>query len=184
MSHVVSIEVGVVLARETLDNAWQDHRWRAVAVLLDAPPVEDWREHVRDGDTVFWHAATLPLQLHRKETAAYKINLETGEPAIWIVLRENPGGSGRPVEVHLVSASPHEVQAYGEMEQERVESVPMPEPLIALLQDFIARHHREEPFIKRQRDKHHREEDHKFGNQPIFARGVRRPPGQGGDGHA
>ena len=34
-----------------------------------------------------------------------------------------------------------------------IEQVPMPLSLIAWVRDFIEEHHKEEPFIKRQRDK-------------------------------
>ena len=43
----------------------------------------------------------------------------------------------------------------------------MPDALIELLEAFVAEHHVEEPFVKRQRQKHHRAEEHKFGQEPI-----------------
>lgn len=181
MGHAVTIDIGVILAREPLDNPWQDHRWRAVDVILDAAPVSQWREHGRLGDTVLYHAATLPLALHRKETAAYIVNLETGEPAVWIVLRQDPAAA-EPVQVHAVSASPHDVQAYGESETETVTSVPMPEPLQRLVEHFIAGHHVAEPFVKRQRQRHHVPEEEKFGQEPIFTRPARKRGGYDGRG--
>ena len=184
MGHAVTIQVGVIVAREELDNPWQDHRWRAVDVILDAPAITEWQEHGRVGDTVLYHAATLPLELHRKETQAYCLNMDGGDPAVWIVLRVDPARADtRPVEVHAVSASPHDVQAYGESELETIQSVPMPAPLRALVEHFVARHHVEEPFVKRQRQKHHKPEDEKFGQQPIFQRGGGLPPGRGSNSH-
>ena len=172
MGHAISVQVGVIIGQERLGNAWEDHRWRAVDVILDAPPVADWREHGSADEMKLYHAATLPLELHRKETPAYRLNLDSGEPAVWIVLRQDPGGSAmRPVEVHLVSASPHDVQAYGESETETIQSVPMPAPLVALVEHFIARHHVDEAFVKRQRARHHQPEQEKFGQEPIFERG-------------
>ncbi len=185
MGHTLTIQVGVIVAKEVLDNPWQDHRWRAVDVILDAPAIDDWREVGRDGETIFYHAATLPVELHRKETPGYRVNLETGEPAVWIVLRQDPAAeAGRPIVVHAVSASPHDVQAYGESEVETINSVPMPAPMRALVEHFIALHHVEEPFFKRQRQRHHQPEDEKFGQQPIFKRNDGRPVpsrGSGGD---
>lgn len=172
MGHAIEIAVGVIIAQEAVESAWEEHRWRAVAVLLDAPAVDDWREYGREGETVFYHAATLPLELHRKETPAYLLNLSSGEPEVWIVLRQDPASAGtRPVVVHAVSASPHDVQVYGESEVETINSVPMPAPLVALVEHFIAQHHVEEPFVKRQRQRHHQPEQEKFGQQPIFQRG-------------
>ena len=99
-------------------------------------------------------------------------------------MREDPfSTAARPVTVHAVSASPHDVQVYGENEGEIIYSVPMPEPLQALVKDFIARHHVEQPFIKRQRQRHFQPVEEKFGQQPIFERGAtaknRKGPGHG-----
>jgi len=168
MSSTISIPIGVVVAREKIDHPWQDYIWRTVDVFLHAPEVEGWRELRRDEKFVYFHAATLPLELHRKETAAYKINLETGEPAVYVILRHDPAAaSERPV-VHMVTASPHDAQAYGESGIEKIDLVPMPEPLVELLREFVAEHHVEEPFIKRQRQRFEVEEEHRFGQEPIF----------------
>ena len=37
--------------------------------------------------------------------------------------------------------------------EDLVEAVPMPEPVLAWMQDFVGQHHVEEPFVKRKRDK-------------------------------
>ncbi len=184
MSHAVTIEVGVVVAREKIDHPWQDYRWRAVSVFLDAPAKADWRELRRGPGFIHYHAATLPLVLHRKETTGYRVNLANGVPSIYVVLREDPTASD-PVQVHLVSASPFEVQAYGESGMETVERVAMPERLVAVVQAFVDEHHVEEPFVKRQRQRF-ADEGEQFGQEPIFVlrerlqAGARRAGG-GGD---
>lgn len=169
MSASISIPVGVVVAREKIDNPWQDYVWRPIGVFLNAPEIDDWRELRRDATSVHYHAATLPLELHRKETAAYQVNLETGAPAVYVVLRSDPGAaSERPVSVHLVTASPHDAQAYCESGIETIELVPMPGPLVEAVREFVAVHHVEQPFVKRQREKYVIEGEHRFGQEPIF----------------
>ena len=79
--------LGVVIERRDIDNPWQDHAWRAVAVIPGAPEAESWRVLNRGEDWVQYHAATLPLELHRKETEAYKVNLAEQTPVIYVVLR-------------------------------------------------------------------------------------------------
>lgn len=174
MSHVVSIPLGVVVARERIDHPWQDYRWRPVSVFLDAPPVEGWRELRRGAGFVHYHAATLLLDLHRKETTSYQVNLANGLPSVYVVLREREGESETPMEVHLVTASPFEAQAYDGSGFEIVERVEMPDRLVALVERFIAEHHVEESFAKRQRARHHVEEEHKFGQEPVFVLRERR----------
>jgi len=167
MGSSLTIPLGVVIAREKIDHPWLDTRWRPVSVFLNAPPAE-WRTLRRGTDITHYHAATLPLELHRKETMAYQVNLANGEPSVYVVLREDPSfPPDRPVEVFLVTASPFEAQAYGESGFEIVDRVPMPEPLVVLVEEFIAAHHVDEPFVKRQRQKRQAEDEHKFGQEPI-----------------
>ena len=166
MDRVLSVSLGVVIAREKIDHPWQEYAWRPVSVFLNAPEIEDWRELRRDATAVHYHAATLPLELHAKETIGYVANLDAGEPLVYVVLREG-GDSGKPIDVAVVTASPYDAEVYGYDGSEIVGTVAMPAPLIELLEAFVAEHHVEEPFVKRQRQKHHRAEEHKFGQEPI-----------------
>jgi hypothetical protein len=175
MDRALSIPLGVVIARERIDHPWQEYAWRPVSVFLNAPEVGEWRELRRDAGATHYHAATLPLELHAKETLGYRANLAEATPSVYVVLREG-GPGGVPMHVALVTASPHEAEAYGQVSEEIVGAVAMPEPLVELIEAFVAEHHVEEPFIKRQRQKHHRAEEHKFGQEPI-AELRRRQPG-------
>jgi uncharacterized protein DUF3305 len=166
MQRVLSIALGVVIARDKIDHPWQEYAWRPVSAFLNAPEVSEWRELRRDATSTHYHAATLPLELHAKDTLGYQANLADDAPLVYVVLREG-GEHGRPVHVALVTASPHEAEAYGHGNEEIVGSVAMPQPLVELVEAFVAEHHTEEPFVKRQRQKHHQAEEHKFGQEPI-----------------
>lgn len=162
------IPVGVVIARERISHPWQSHRWRPVSVFLDAPEIDGWRELQRDSNSIVYHAATLNLELHRKETTAYRVNLANGEPSVYVVLREDPDSEDDwPVEVHLVTASPFEAQSHGDVGLDTVEGVPMPPRLVEMLRQFIEMHHEEETFYKRKRRPHVMADEHKFGQEPI-----------------
>jgi Protein of unknown function (DUF3305) len=170
MSSAFAIPVGVVIAREKISHPWQTHRWRPVSVFLDAPQVDGWRELRRDENAVLYHAATINLELHRKETTAYRVNLANGEPSVYVVIREDPESDHRwPVEVHLVTASPFEAQSHGDVGLDSVEGVPMPPRLVETVRQFIAVHHEEKAFYKRKRQPHVRGEEHKFGQEPLVA---------------
>ncbi len=171
MGRVVNVTLGVVAAREAVDSPWQNHIWRAVSVFLDPPPLTDgWRE-LRRGDTfVHAHIANLDLELHRNETPGYIANLQSGSPSIYVVLREGAANGGEePIHAHLLTASAHDVEAYGHTPADIIGEVAMPEPLLELVEAFIVTHHREETFVKRQRQKHHVTEEHKFGQEPVQA---------------
>ncbi|HEX6143462.1 MAG TPA: DUF3305 domain-containing protein [Geminicoccaceae bacterium] len=156
-----SMPLGVVIERRALDNPWQQWRWRPVAVLPGAAVVEDWRELMRGGGWVRWHAATLPLVLHRKETEAYRANLSGRLPVIYVVLRKtapSAATAGKEFKPFLVTASPYEAEGYLESGEEIVEGVAMPPVLLGWVQAFIDRHHVDEPFVKRKRKRDKGEE--------------------------
>lgn len=149
----VTIPLGIVIRKAPGVTRWAAWSWRAVAVLPGAGPA-DWREMRRDGEVVEYHAATVPLELHRTQTEAYLQGISSRVPAIYVVMRPNarPEQSPAPYEVMLATASPFEAQDYTETGEEVVEKVPMPEGLVAWVRDFIATHHEQEAFRKRRRD--------------------------------
>jgi Protein of unknown function (DUF3305) len=153
MERSIRIPLGVVLERRELDNRWQPFAWKAVAVIPGAPPVAAWRELARGHRVVRWHAATLPLELHRAETEAYRVNLSGRSPSAYVVLRKTAPSettAGNDVVPFLVTASPYEAEGYLEGD-DAVEAVPMPDALIAWVQAFVERHHVDQPFVKRER---------------------------------
>lgn len=145
------IPLGVVIRKQPGVTRWARWVWRPVAVLPGAAPAE-WRELRREGEAVEYHAATVPLEVHRAETEAYRVALSREPPSVYVILRpaEAPGAA-QPMEVFRVTASAFEAQDYLDSGEEIVEPVPMPPALIAWLSDFVGRHHRDEPFVKRKR---------------------------------
>lgn len=146
-----SIPVGVVIRKQPGVTRWAKWIWRAVAVLPGAKPAE-WYEMRRDGDAVEYHAATVDLEVHRKETEGYRVSLSTDPPSVYVVLRptEDPEAE-HDVEVFRVTASAFEAQDYLDSGEEIVEPVPMPPQLLAWLTSFVEVHHVDEEFHKRKR---------------------------------
>ena len=169
-----AMPMGVVIERREVDHAWQDHCWRPVSVIPGAGPVDGWQVLDSGAGWTRFHAATLDLELHRKETEAYKVNLSSAPPRVYVCLRveEEAPDPGREVAPFLVTASPYEAQDYIDSGDDIVEGVPMPEGVIAWIQDFVARHHVDEPFVKRKRARH----------DPDAAAFGRPPPGRGAGG--
>ena len=164
-----TIPLGVVVVREKIDHPWQEYRWRALSVFLDAPEKANWRQLVNEPGQTQYHAATLPLVLHRKETMSYRVNLANGEPSIYVVLREESDPESQfPVSVHTVTASPFEAQMHGDLAFDSVDRVAMPLRLLALIEAFVDEQPVDEAFVKRKRVPHApREEEHRFGQEPI-----------------
>ena len=146
-SAVDRTSVGIVLERRKSSHPWQDHCWRAQALIAEGGPDDEWRLLAEGPGWQRFYAGALPLELHRGETEGYRENLLSSRPAIYVVLRR--GLKGRELAPLLITACPHEAQSYGGEGEDIVEAVPMPAILAAWIGRFVARHHVEKPFVKR-----------------------------------
>ena len=152
----LTMPMGVVVERRDSNNQWIDFDWRVVSVLPGAAEINDWVElrsgTDEQGGWVQYHAATLPLEIFRKETEGYKFNLTLEQPSIFIVMRESDDEEDEhDVFPFLVTVCPYEAQDYLDSSEEVVDNVPMPETVMAWLADYIEQHHVDEPFKKRKR---------------------------------
>jgi len=170
------LPVGIIVERRKIDHAWTDWSWKVIDIVVAPPPIEDWTV-LRSGENWTWfHAATSEIELHAKEAEAYVFNMKAVKPAVYVVLTDDEDIEAEiPLRVHLITASPYEAQDYLDSGEDMVESMEMPPEVVAWVDDFIEEFYVEEPFIKRQRDKH-KNEEHKFGQEPIFEMRKRQMP--------
>jgi hypothetical protein len=70
---------------------------------------------------------------------------------LWVALR--PSGVDPPYEVFAVTADPSEGEAWTETGTDLVDVVTMPEVVRETIDAFVAEHHVEQPFHKRERDR-------------------------------
>jgi Protein of unknown function (DUF3305) len=147
---LLSIPVGVVVERLKAASAWVDFVWRPASVLEGVPTAPAWTPLGPVGDSTPYYAGTATIELHRTETANYMNNLGSDAPLLWVVLR--PSGGDPPYDVLTVTADPAEGEAFTEAGNDIVETVPMPAGIAGAVEAFIAEHHVERPFFKRQRE--------------------------------
>ena len=147
---LLSICVGVVVERHKATSPWLDFVWRPVSVLAGVPTAAAWTLLGPAGDMTTFYGGSATIELHRTETANYRSNLDSGAPLLWVVLR--PTGAAQPYDVQAVTADPAEGEAFSEAGNDLVETVPMPDTIAETIEAFIAEHHVERPFYKRQRD--------------------------------
>jgi hypothetical protein len=146
---LLRIPVGVVVERRKSESPWVDFVWRGTGVLPDEPEMTPWtviRE--QEGLTLFY-AGSATVDLYRSESARYRDNLASGAPSVWIVL--TPSEGAWPYAVSAVTADPAEGEAFTEAGANLVEAAPMPELLHEAIENFIAEHHVETEFVKRER---------------------------------
>ncbi|MHA7854005.1 DUF3305 domain-containing protein [Marinobacter shengliensis] len=147
------LPVGAVVRRTPGVTRWARHIWTPVAVIPGAPEAF-WKEMVRDGEVVDYHAGTVTMQLYRADAEAYLVSLNMITPSVWVILdRDQSGQSPSGWFVSDITASAYEAQDALDSGESIVEPVPIPESLAAWIKEFIDLHYIEEPFKKRRRDK-------------------------------
>lgn len=148
---MVVLDVALAVERRELSGPWGGVAWRPVAVLPAGAAAAPWTPLASGEASTTFFAGEIGIELHSAETGSYRDNLATGEPLLWAVLRDSPDPPG--VRVMMLTADPAEGEAMTEAGSNVVETVPMPVWLAEQVRDFVAQHHVERPFIKRQRDR-------------------------------
>ena len=146
----VSLPVGVVVGRRKADSPWLDYVWRPISVLVGEMEAAPWTALGEEGGMALFYAGGAEVELHRTATIGYRDNLATGTPLLWVALR--PTSTEPPFTVLAVTADAAEGEALTQAGDDLVETVPMPETIRRQVEAFVAEHHVERPFVKRQRD--------------------------------
>jgi hypothetical protein len=145
------IPVGVVVERRKAESTWADFLYRPVSVLEGVPAAAPWTQIGVQGDLTIYYAGEAAIELHRTETANYSDNLASGAPRLWVILRPGLGEVG--LDLLLVTADPAEGEALTGAGNDLIESVPMPGSIRRIVENFIAEHHVDQSFFKRERSK-------------------------------
>jgi hypothetical protein len=143
--------VGVVVERHKAKSPWLDFLCRPVSVLAGIPAAAPWTVIRCAGDVTTFYAGEAVIELHRTETANYRDNLASGTPKLWVVMRPAEGEAG--FDLLFVTADPAEGEALTGAGNDLVEAVAMPALISGIVESFIALHHVEQSFFKRQRDR-------------------------------
>jgi len=147
----VGIPVAVLAERRPGVTKWAEHVWRVVEVLEAAPPVPAWTLLREEAGRSLFFAGEAEVLLHPTDTTNYKHNLEAAQPLVWAVLREGATPSGFVLQT--VTVDPGEAHLHADAGNDLVEALPMPPGLRAAATEFVARHHKEQAFFKRKRDR-------------------------------
>lgn len=149
------IPVGIVARRTPGVTRWAKWSWKVTSILPGAGPA-DWKILRDDNGITEYHVATLPMDLWASDTDAYLNALSARVPGVVVVMQEDTRDDAPMPWVPLtVTASPYDGQDYMDSGDGLIEQVPMPDGLIAWVQEFCDAHHVDEAFVKRRRDKKH-----------------------------
>lgn len=146
------LKVGAVVRRSPGVTQWAREVWKPVAVIPGAPEAF-WKELLREGETVDYHAATVAMELFRADVEGYLVSLNMASPSVWIVMdKDQTSQSPSGWVVSTITASAHEALDALDSGESIVEAVPIPESMAAWIKEFVDMHYIEEPFKKRRRD--------------------------------
>lgn len=149
----MEVPLGIVLRRRPGVTRWAKWAWSAIAVIPHAGP-GGFRVLRQEGDVTDFHAATVPLDLHRTEVESYRISLMMTPPSVFVVLNKGAdAGNEHGIGVHTVTASADRAQEWQDSDEVMVEPVAMPDQLLLQIKEFCDAHFREVPFVKRKRDR-------------------------------
>lgn len=138
-----TLRLGVVARSHPPVSQWAERVLRPFAVMTDLPPLAPGTLMAEAEGVRTQYLGDHALTLYSSETKHYRDNLAQARPAIWVALAGE--------EVRLATADPYEGEALASDPEKVVEAVAMPPALAARIEEFIACHHREEPFVKRRR---------------------------------
>ena len=150
MTGAERMSVGIILERQQVDQAWTQERWRLVEVLPGQPVAEPWAVLAEGKGWERFYAGSTVVELFPCETAAYRDNLASARPAVYVILRR---GGPHGIEIHAATVDPGEIEAHSDAGDDLIEPFPLPAPMELWVRVFVDRHHVERPFYKRQRDR-------------------------------
>jgi hypothetical protein len=141
------MDLGVVLRRRPGAGSWGQETWEVAALV---PPAEAAAGSALNPSGGLIYGGAFPVVLHRGETAAYRDNLASEHPMVWVAMAED--ATETPT-IRAVTVHPGEGEALAGDVGLVVEAVPMPRDMMAAIAEFVATFHVARPFVKRSRTK-------------------------------
>ncbi len=147
--------VDVVMERVPLANRWASERWQPAEVI----PVAEGQgtggapECLRDDATGSrWRFPGLSIELHPSEAEGAFLNLTSPTAVAFVMWRlDDEEGAVPPARPLIVTLSYNQAGRFMDG-GERVDNVPLAEPLRAWLAAFVAEHYKPEPKRKVRRN--------------------------------
>lgn len=159
----------IVERREIKRDRWSFPSWEATGVVAgerfgsgaSKTPIhsDDQRQQY------LWSGLT--LEFFRDETESYWHNLQGSQPSLFVICREENEDDDDSLEPYIVTADPHEADAYLETEG-TVFAVPIPLDLYQWLEQYVMNYYR--PGEQKKRKRKRWKEDKHDGQAPPRGR--------------
>lgn len=142
MNALPGVRLAVVMERRPLDNPWSSETWLPVEVRSDADGETAPRLLREEGGVAQWLFPGLLLALTREECEGYWQNLVSPGARVFVMWRMEE--EDELPEPQAVTASYDEASGWLDA-GESVEGVPMPEPMVLWVGDYLKANFRPEP---------------------------------------
>ena len=180
--------VRVIIERQPMDNPWISHKWAVHDLIpldlsagLGALPSGDiaLRPMHNASSELELYMADIRIDLHHAEAESYAENLQSSDPAIYVVLRRSDDADEdeddtdeESAEMRLfdVSLSPYNIQDYEDCGEDQIEKLPLQGPIAQFVEAFVEQHFTPEVFVKRKRNKARIDADTQRGGDRRLAR--------------
>lgn len=147
--------VDVVMERVPLANRWASERWQPARVEPRGEGKGAGGDPVclRDDATgSLWQFPGLSIELHPSEAEGFFLNLTSPAPVVFVMWRlDEEEGRVPPAWPLIVTLSYNQAGRFMDG-GERVDNLPLPEPLHAELAAYVAEHYKPEPKRKVRRN--------------------------------
>jgi hypothetical protein len=143
-----TFRVGILAQSRPPVTQWGGRVVRPTAVFAMVPATAPGTLVSDVGGVETWYLGASDVTLHSGDTGYYCDNL-SGRPSVWVALPQTRDGAS--AKVQLVTVDPYEGEGLASDEGLTVEAVAMPDAVRAHVEAFIAAHHVDIPFKKRQR---------------------------------
>jgi Protein of unknown function (DUF3305) len=148
--------VDVLMERVPLVNRWVSEQWRPAAVVplaesggrgVGGAPVR-----VTDGPAgTTWRFPAREIELHTSEAEGYYLNITSDTPMVFVMWRPAEDGSEPAALPERVTVSYNQAGRFMDA-GEKVDTVPMPDAILAWMHPFVAEHYKPEPRRKVKRN--------------------------------
>lgn len=152
LAPIMTIAVGVIVERTRGAGPWTDYLWHPAAVLTGVPETPPWTVLSHNEDRTTFYAGSAEIELYRTETGNYRDNLIADPSLLWISL-PSAEEADPPFGAPAVTVDPAEGEAWAGAPDLLVDAVPMPDLIRDSVAAFVAQHHVEREFSKRQRNR-------------------------------
>ncbi|MCC7328184.1 MAG: DUF3305 domain-containing protein [Burkholderiales bacterium] len=150
----IYFSVDVLMDRIPLANRWISEQWQPASIIpvAEGALVPGVPECVADGpERTTWRFPRMPIELHPTEAEGYFLNLTSDTPIVFVMWRFSEDGSEPAAYPEIVTLSYNQAGRYMDG-GERVDPVPLPDPIRAWLAAFVALHYKPEPKRKVRRN--------------------------------